>query len=91
VATAAFPQRLRIVSQRCINRFVSPVAGPDSVVEVEFAFNLRASSAGFSGIEIGNEIIVLAWWHRARRNVHSAEPSCCPLELEVRACLEGFS
>jgi hypothetical protein len=61
VATAAFPQRLRFNGwlsniggdhqgngQRRINRFVSPVAGPDSVVEVEFAFNLRASSAGFS-------------------------------------------
>jgi len=52
--------------------------------------DLKRLAEALLGIEVGHEIIVLAWLHRARRNVHSAEPSCCSLELEVRACFEGF-
>ena len=34
--------------QRVIDRFISPFTGPDCGIGLEFAFNLRASSAEFS-------------------------------------------
>ena len=36
------------ISQRGISRFISPFVAPDWGIGVEFAFNLRASSSGFS-------------------------------------------
>jgi tRNA (Thr-GGU) A37 N-methylase len=62
-----------------------------SVDDVNPLTELKRLAEALLGIEVGHEIIVLTWLHRARRNVRSAEPSCCPFELEVRACLEGFS
>lgn len=42
---------------------------PDAVIEVE-----RAVLEGLDGIDVGHELIVVTWFHQARRNVLKLHP-----------------
>lgn len=44
-------------------------SAPDAVIEVE-----RAVLEGLDGIDVGHELIVVTWFHQARRNVLKLHP-----------------